>query len=126
MANSPGYKKWPDHNIIEEHPNKRVVVTFEGENIANSTSAIKVIEDNHPPRYYIPREDVNMDVLEPSDTTSHCPFKGTAHYYSIKAGDHQAADAIWSYEEPYDEHQDLKNYLAFYDEEVDRLEVSVS
>jgi uncharacterized protein (DUF427 family) len=126
MASSPGHKKWPDHRVIEEHPDQRVVVTFAGEKIANSTSAIKVVEDNHPPRFYIPREDVNVDVLERSTKTSECPFKGTAHYFSIQVGDHRADDAVRSYEDPYDEHRDLKDRLAFYDEKVDQLEVSVA
>ena len=125
MASSPGHRKWPDHYVIERYPHKRVVVTFDGEKIANSTSAIKVIEDGHPPRFYLPREDVNMDVLERSRTPTQCPFKGTAHYYSIKVGNHRADDAVWTYEDPYEEHQDLKGMLAFYDDKVDQLKVNV-
>jgi len=126
MSSSPGHLKWPDHRVIEEYPNNRVEVTFDGVKIAESTSAIKLIEDKHPPRYYIPREDVNMDALKRSQTTSQCPFKGTAHYYSIKVGDKRTADAVWSYEDPYDEHRDLKDKLAFYDDKVDQLKVSVA
>jgi uncharacterized protein (DUF427 family) len=126
MASSPGHKTWPHHRVIEERLEKRVVITFAGEKIANSTSAIKLIEDNCPPRYYVPREDVNMDVLERSRNTTECPFKGTARYYSIKIGNHRADDAVLSYEDPYDEHRDLKGRLAFYDEKADQLVVSIT
>lgn len=124
MTSSPGHKRWPKHRVNEEHPSRHVEVSFGDQKIAESDAPILLIEDDHPPRYYLPREDVNMDLLEPSETTTQCPFKGTAHYYSLKIGDQRVDDAVWSYEEPYDEHRDLAGRLAFYDDKVDQLRVN--
>ena len=66
------------------HPPERqqVRVEFNGEVLAESTRAIALEETGLPTRYYLPREDVRMDLLTPTDTSSHCPFKGDASYYS--------------------------------------------
>jgi uncharacterized protein (DUF427 family) len=66
-----------------------------------------------------------MDKMERTETTSHCPFKGTAHYYSLRAGDKQLEDAAWTYEDPYDEHRDLQNRVAFYDDKAPEIRIQV-
>ena len=71
-------------------------VESHGEVLAESERAIELHETGLPTRYYLPREDVRMELLTPSETTSHCPFKGDASYYSAPG----AADAFWVYEEP--------------------------
>lgn len=121
MAHSPGHRKWPDHQVREEHVDERMEVVFNGEKIADSRDVVKVVEDGHPDRYYFPREDVVMSALEPTETTTQCPFKGTAHYYSLRVGERVADDAVWSYEEPYEEHLGLQDRLAFDDRMVDRI-----
>jgi uncharacterized protein (DUF427 family) len=123
MASSPGHKRWPEHKVTEEHPGIRMEVYFNGEKIADSKDVIKVVEDEHPIRFYIPRQDVRMDALERTQHTSQCPFKGAAHYYSVKVGGRTAENAVWTYEDPYDEHKDLKDRLAFYDDKVDEIKV---
>jgi uncharacterized protein (DUF427 family) len=114
MAKSPGHKKWPDHKVKEEHLKDRVCVEVDGEVIADSKDVVKVEEDENPARYYFPRSDVKMDRLERSETTSECPFKGTASYYSVTTNDRKIDDAVWTYEEPFEEHGDLKDRVAFW------------
>ncbi len=76
-----------------------MTVTLGGEVLADSRRAIALEETGHRTRYYLPREDVRLELLTPSTTTSHCPFKGDATYFSA-AG---AQDAFWVYENPSEE-----------------------
>ena len=82
---------------ISTHPFTGTVrVEKDGEVLAESTRAVALEETGLPTRYYLPREDVRTDLLTASETTSHCPFKGDATYFSA-AG---AKDAFWVYEDP--------------------------
>lgn len=123
MSKSPGHRKWPDHQVREVRVDERLRVAIEGEVVADSGEVIRVDEDENPARYYFPRTDVRMDRLEPSPTTSECPFKGTARYFSLEVDGRRLEDAAWSYEEPYDEHSALAERIAFYTEKVPGLEV---
>ena len=125
MSKSPGHEKWPDHKVQESPMDKRVTVAIDGQRIADSSRVVRVEEDHHPVRYYFPRADVRMDLLERSDLTTQCPFKGTAHYFHVNLGGHKFEDAIWTYEDPYDEHQGLRELVAFYDDKVPALLVRV-
>lgn len=88
----------PAHEITTRPSAKHVVVEHEGTVLAESDRAMELDETGLPTRYYIPREDAKVD-LEPSDTTSHCPFKGDATYVSA-AG---VKDAFWIYHDPSEE-----------------------
>lgn len=123
MSKSPGHQKMPDYKVEEQHIGQRVKVEVGGHEIAESSDVIRVDEDGQPARYYFPRADVKMDRLERSETTTKCPFKGTASYFSLKLGDRKLEDAVWTYEEPYDEHRELKNRLAFYDDRIKEIHV---
>ena len=87
------------HRITTHPLTGTVRVEKEGQVLAESSRALALEETGLPTRYYLPREDVRMDLLTPSDTTSHCPFKGDATYLSAPG----AKDAFWVYEEPSEE-----------------------
>jgi uncharacterized protein (DUF427 family) len=125
MSKSPGHQKWPDHKVLEQHLGQRVQVKVLGETVADSTDVIRVDEDQHLPRYYFPRAGVRLDRLEPTATTSECPFKGTARYFTLKTGDKTFEDAVWTYEEPYEEHRALKDRLAFYDDRFPEIHIEL-
>jgi uncharacterized protein (DUF427 family) len=84
------------HRISTRPSARRVEVRCGGELLAVSDRAIELSETGAPVRFYLPPEDVRTDLLRPSDTTSHCPFKGDARYFSATG----CEDAFWSYEEP--------------------------
>ncbi len=93
-----------------------VRVTLNGEVIAESREALAMKEGDYPVVYYLPRRDVKMDRLERSSHKTYCPFKGDASYYSLKNG---PENAVWSYEQPYDEMSVIRELLAFYPDKVD-------
>jgi len=124
MSKSPGHQKHPEHKVREQHLEKLVTVAFNGQVIAESKNVIQVDEDHAPRRHYFPRADVRMDLLIPSDTTSECPFKGRARYFDLEVGGTRLRDAVWSYETPYDEHADLAQRLAFYDDKHPAITVT--
>jgi uncharacterized protein (DUF427 family) len=124
----PGWKKYPAHRISARPAQVRVRVTFKGQVIADTRNAIQMEEaigDGKstvaPIVYYIPRVDVEMDRLVRTQHRTYCPFKGNASYFSIASG---PENAVWSYEQPYDEVADIKDLLAFYPEKVDAIEIS--
>jgi len=124
MSKSPGHQKHPEHKVQEQRLQQRVKVEIDGTLLADSRDVIRVDEDGCPARYYFPRADVKMDKLQRSSTTTQCPYKGTAHYFSVALGERKLDDAVWSYEEPYDEHAALKERLAFYDDKVREIRIS--
>jgi uncharacterized protein (DUF427 family) len=130
MSKSPGHQKWPEHKVLETPVGERVTVELDGQIVADSSSVLRVDEDGSPTRYYFPRGDVKMDKLQRTATTSHCPFKGTAHYFSLamKSADNggRLDDAVWTYEEPFDDHQALKDRLAFYDDKYRNIHVRLA
>ncbi|MGH8299007.1 MAG: DUF427 domain-containing protein [Steroidobacteraceae bacterium] len=130
MSKSPGHQKWPEHKVRESRVGERITVELDGQILADSRDVILVDEDGSPARYYFPRGDVRMAKLERTATTSQCPFKGTARYFSLSAQEDghggKLEDAVWSYEEPFDEHQALRDRLAFYDDKYRNIHVRVA
>jgi uncharacterized protein (DUF427 family) len=103
-----------DHLLYFEDSPRRVRVVFGGETVADSRRAKLLHEAGLLPVYYFPIEDVRMELLEESDHTTHCPFKGDASYWSVRAGDRVAENAVWGYPEPIDSAPPIAGYLAFY------------
>jgi uncharacterized protein (DUF427 family) len=94
------------------------VVRAGGAVIGESAHALELIEGDNPPVIYFPRSDIAMAFLEPSKTTSHCPYKGDATYFAIEAKSGTIADAVWSYEDPKEDMAAIKGYLAFFHRKV--------
>ena len=122
MSQSPGHPQRPEHRVMESRAG-RVTATIDGIVVADSDDVIRVDEDGSPPRYYFPRDAVKVDQLDHSPTTTRCPFKGTASYYTITQNGQRYVDAIWSYEEPLEERAALKGRMAFYDDKHPRIRV---
>ncbi|HZN26092.1 MAG TPA: DUF427 domain-containing protein [Burkholderiales bacterium] len=124
-ANSgPGYAQRPDHRITTQAAGMRVQVKFNGEVIADSANAIRMEEGTYSPVYYIPRKDVKMERFARTTHSTYCPFKGHASYYTLASGDRTAENAVWSYEQPYDEVSVIKEHVAFYPDKVDSITAS--
>ena len=86
-----------DHALYPEDSPRRVRVMLGGETVADSRRVKLLHEAGHLPVYHFPEEDVHMDLLEESDHTTYCPFKGDASYWSVRVGDNVAENAAWSY-----------------------------
>lgn len=91
---------------------KPLLITIDGTRLATTHQAVVLLERNYPPRYYIPRQDVDMTLLTRSETRTFCPFKGEATYYSFGNID----DVAWSYETPMTERSDITKALCFANE----------
>jgi len=102
---------------------RRVRVRFAGRVIADSRGALALHEPGHPAVCYLPCADVDMTALEASDRSTHCPHKGDARYWSIRAGDRVSADAVWCYESPFPAVAAIAGHLAFYPSRVDAIDV---
>ena len=111
------------HPITIEPTKGRVRVRVNGELVADSTAALELREATLPAVQYIPIVDVVQDRLTRTDTSTHCPFKGDASYYSVttSAGE-TVKDVIWTYEEPYPAVAAIVGHVAFY---PNKAEVSV-
>jgi len=95
---------------------RHVRVVIDGHTVADTRRPRLLFETNHPVRYYIPQEDVRMDLLAPSATQSRCPYKGPAGYWSVKLGEQQFDDMVWGYREPIPECPKIKGLLCFFHE----------
>ncbi|CAM2151956.1 DUF427 domain-containing protein [Pararobbsia alpina] len=114
----------PDHPITIEPNGSHIVVKLAGKVIADTRKALTLREANYPPVQYIPRNDVDMTLLERTDHQTYCPYKGECSYYSIPAGGDRSVNAVWTYEAPYSAVADIRNYVAFYPDRVDSIEVT--
>ena len=103
---------------------RHVRVEIDGVTVADSRQPRMLFETGLPARYYLPLTDVRMDLLRPSDRASHCPYKGTACYWSVDTSQATASgrlhmDVVWMYRTPLPESQKVAGLACFYNERVD-------
>jgi uncharacterized protein (DUF427 family) len=98
---------------------RRVVVEVDGQVVADSSQPRILFETGLPPRYYVPLTDVRMELLRPSATQTHCPYKGTATYWSLVVDGAVREDVVWIYRSPFAESQKIAGLACFYNEKVD-------
>ncbi len=118
-----GYDSNPDYRIDFLAAPGRVRMHFNGVTVADSGRAMEMREGRYPPVYYLPRADVRMDLLRRTGHHSHCPYKGDASYWTLSVGEREAENAVWSYADPFDQVAQIKDYLAFYQDRVDAIQV---
>jgi uncharacterized protein (DUF427 family) len=108
------------HKRVDAVPSERHLrIQVDGAVIADSLRPVAVFETTLPTRWYLPLDDVRSDVLVPSATTSRCPYKGTASYFSVRVGDVDHPDVAWSYAEPVVECPRIAGLVSFFNERVD-------
>ncbi len=113
----------PRHPITVEPASTRVTVRAGDTPIADTTSALALREASYPTVYYVPLADVRPEVLKPSATTTYCPYKGEASYYSIVTPERELTDAVWTYVDPYPAVAPIAGHVAFY---ANRVDIDVS
>jgi uncharacterized protein (DUF427 family) len=121
MTDKPIKQPGPDHAITIEANPARVVVSVAGRVIADTRNALTLREAGYQSVQYIPLSDVNVSLLEPTDTVTYCPYKGDASYYSVPIGGMKSVDAVWTYEAPFAAVAEIKGHVAFYPERVDSI-----
>jgi len=98
---------------------RRVQIVVDGETVADTTHARFLYETGLPTRYYVPKVDVRLDLLTATDSVTHCPYKGTAEYWTVTAGGTEHTDLAWSYATPVQESLRVAGLVAFYNERAD-------
>jgi uncharacterized protein (DUF427 family) len=113
------YPRPPAVEPSDEH----VTVEFGGRTIADTRRALRVLETSHPPSYYLPRDDIDLDVVQVVDQRSFCEFKGRAAYGDLMVGECRSPLACWWYPEPTPGFTALLDTITFYPGRVDRCRV---
>ncbi len=109
-----GFADHPDHKINIEPAKGAVTVTVDGRVLVKTEKAVVLHEANYAPVYYFPRSEIDPTALKRSDHTTWCPYKGAAGYFSVVAEDGGVIEnAIWFYEDPFEETAAIKGYLGF-------------
>jgi uncharacterized protein (DUF427 family) len=122
MTDKPRKTPGPDHPITIERNPAHITVSVGGRKIADTRAALTLREASIPPVQYIPRKDVDMSLLQRTEHSTYCPYKGDCSYYSIPSGGSKSVNAVWTYEAAYPAVTEIKDYLAFYPDRVDKIE----
>lgn len=105
---------------VDVLPSSREVrVEIDGVEVARSTRPRLLLETGLPIRYYLPKTDVRLDLLTPTNLTTSCPYKGTARYWTVRVNDQDHQDVVWGYDAPFAESIDVAGLMCFYNEKVD-------
>jgi uncharacterized protein (DUF427 family) len=115
----------PDHPITITPTMGRVTVVVAGKRVADTREALTLNEAGYPPVQYIPSGDIDQTQLQRTSYQTYCPYKGECAYYSIPAGGERSVNAVWSYEAPYLAVSEIREYLAFYPDRVDAIQIGV-
>jgi len=113
-----GHPRDPFHRVDVRQSARPVRIEVDGDVVAETTSARLLFETQLPVRFYLPREDVRLE-LHPSSRQTYCPYKGGASYWSVDAGGRRREDLAWSYEQPLPDAVAITGLVAFWDERVD-------
>jgi len=113
---------YPRPPAIENVP-QRIKILFNGEVIADSINAKRVLETSHPPTYYIPMEDIKREALQSAPRRTWCEWKGQAEYFDVVIRDRVARSAGWYYPKPTSEYLEIKDHVAFYANKMDKCYV---
>ena len=114
-----GFETIAEYAMEIEPSDRHVTVVFNGETVADSQRALILRETRLEPTYYLPFDDVRMDLMQRTDYRTHCPFKGNASYWTLTVSGESAENALWAYEDPLPEAALLKGYVAFYRNRMD-------
>lgn len=114
-----GHPRDPYHRIDTVRSSRHVRVEIDGVTVADTRQPVLLLETRLPVRYYIPRQDVQMDLLTPTDHQTICPYKGFASYWSVTANGQTYENLVWAYNDPLPDALKVKELLAFYNEKVD-------
>lgn len=109
----------PYHRVDTMPSSRHIRVEIDGVTVAETVRPFLLFETGLPTRYYIPPEDVRMDLLEATGSHTQCPYKGTASYWSAKINGQTYKDIVWSYPDPIPESPKIEGLLSFYNERVD-------
>ncbi len=113
----------PYHRVDVLNSSRHVKVVVGGEVVAETNRPRLLFETGLPTRYYIPKLDVRLDLLTPTNTSTRCPYKGKASYWTVRVGGKEFTDIVWAYPAPIPECPKIENLLCFYDEKVDAVYV---
>jgi len=114
----------PDHPITIEPNPARVTVRVGDRVVAETSAALNLRESTYPAVPYIPLADVDRSLLRPTETSTYCPYKGDASYYTVALPDGELTDAVWTYPEPYAAVAEIAGHVAFYADKVEITEAA--
>jgi uncharacterized protein (DUF427 family) len=116
-----GHPRDPYHRVDALRSSRRVRVEVEGQVVAETSRPCLLFETGLPVRYYVPKLDARLELLEPSAKTTRCPYKGVAVYWSLRVNGRLFPDLVWSYPQPIPECPKIEDLLCFWNERTDTI-----